>query len=148
MPPSSYRRHLHPMVFYLIMFIFMFFIILQRLSVWYQNTLYICILEGWARNAGQFLQKNLYIYVSTFIGICKLFEMFLKTNPFKLFNNYMHYFTLQCVRYGAAGSEGTCRSFVRFKDSLQKKIHKIKVSQHVENSCKNFHVIRGLTMHV
>ena len=40
MPLSSYRIRLRPVVSYLIMFIFMSTITPQRLSVWYQNPLY------------------------------------------------------------------------------------------------------------
>ena len=81
--------------------------------------------------------------MSIFIGISKLFEIFLKTGPSKLFKNYekkkknfyMCYFILQCVRYSAAGSEDTRRTSVQFKNSLS---YIIKVSQHEQNSSRKY----------
>ena len=45
-------------------------------------------LPGYACYTGQFFQKNLKFYATTFIGIAKLFAIFLKTHPSKLFKNY------------------------------------------------------------
>ena len=44
--------------------------------------------------AGQFFQKNLKFYISTLIGIAKLFEIFLKTHPSKLFKNYKYIYII------------------------------------------------------
>ena len=55
-------------------------------------------LEGYACYAGQFFKKNLKLYVSTFNGNAKLFEIFLKTYSSKLFKNYecMYTYIILC----------------------------------------------------
>ena len=45
-------------------------------------------LAGYTWYASQFSQKNLNFFACTFIEIAKLFEIFLKTHPSKLFKNY------------------------------------------------------------
>ena len=53
-------------------------------------------LAGYARYAGEFFQKNLKFYVSTFIGIPKVFEIFLKTHPPKLLKHYEYVYNV-CI---------------------------------------------------
>ena len=84
---------------------------------------FLYILAGYACYVSQFFQKNLKFYVSTFIEIVKLFELFLKTHPSKLFKSYeymhTHYFMSQYVRSSVADNEDTRRPFVQFKCSFQ-----------------------------
>ena len=42
--------------------------------------------------------NNLKFYASTFIGIVKLFKIFLKTRPYKLFKNYEYIYRVFCYQ--------------------------------------------------
>ena len=58
----------------------------------YNSPKYTQICAG--RYAGQFFQKYLKYYVFSFIGISKIFELFLKTHLPKLFKNYVYVYIL------------------------------------------------------
>ena len=55
---------------------------------WHISSFFQLKLADYTNYAGQFFQKNIKFYVSTFIRIAKLFEIFLKTHPYKLLKNY------------------------------------------------------------